>query len=140
MDPQIRIDSRVIRVSTGEIVKTAQVTGRENRFFELQQKLARELVSGLSIALSPEQAERLRAQQEANRIDDLATVRAYSQALDLFDRKDYAGAAARMYPVVQAAPNSALVRITYDEMRKRAQRGAANRLRDRLNKAVRGRP
>jgi TolB-like protein len=140
VDPQIRIDSRVIRVETGEIVKTARVTGREDRFFDLQQRLARELMDGLAIALSPEQAERLRARQEANRIDELKTVASYSQALDLFDRKDYAGAAARMVPVVQAAPGSAIVRLTYDEMRKRAKRGAVNRLRDRINKGVRGLP
>jgi len=140
VDPQIRIDSRVIRVETGEIVKTARVTGREDKFFDLQQKLARELIDGLAIALSPEQTERLRAQQEANRIDELKTVAAYSQALDLFDQKDYVGAAARMYPVVQSAPGSALVRLTYDEMRKRAKRGAVNRLRDRINKGIRGIP
>ena len=43
----IRIDTRVIRVSTGEIVKTAKVTGDEKKFFDLQQKLSKELLDGL---------------------------------------------------------------------------------------------
>src|SRR5512146_2973115 len=33
LEPKIRIDTRVIRVATGEIVKTARVTGDEKKFF-----------------------------------------------------------------------------------------------------------
>src|SRR5689334_9781332 len=49
VQPQMRIDTRVVRVETGEIVKTAQVTGDQNKFFELEQKLADRLVDGLGI-------------------------------------------------------------------------------------------
>jgi len=35
LDPRMRLDTRVIRVGSGEIVKTAQVTGDQKKFFEL---------------------------------------------------------------------------------------------------------
>ncbi|CAN5670202.1 hypothetical protein BH23GEM7_BH23GEM7_12050 [soil metagenome] len=139
LQPQVRIDTRVIRVATAEIVKTAQVTGREDRFFELQQRLARELIAGLELALSPEELERLRQQQEANRVEEMRVTLTYSQALDLFDRGDYVEAAEKMYTVTRAVPNSALMQLTYDQMKQRAARGAKRRLQDRVRGAIRGR-
>jgi TolB-like protein len=139
LQPRVRIDTRVIRVETAAIVKTAQVTGREDRLFELQEQLARELIDGLEIALSPEDYERLRQQQEANRVEDLRITLTYSQALDHFDRGDYVEAVEKMYVVVRAAPNSALMRLTYEQMRDQAARGAQRRLRDRLGEAIRRR-
>jgi TolB-like protein len=138
LQPRIRLDARVVRVETGEIVKTAQASGSEKRIFEVQEKLSDELIDGLAIALSPEQAERLRAEREANRIEELQTVLAYSTALDLFDRKDYAGAAAAMYRVTRSAPRSTLVRVTYEQFRARAAAHAGNRLRDGINRWLGG--
>jgi TolB-like protein len=139
MQPRVRIDTRVIRVETGEIVKTASVTGREDRFFELQERLADELIDGLEIALSPEQLEQLRRQQEANRIARLETMLRYSEALALFDAEDYAGAAQKMYGVMQSAPQSTLVRVTYEVMRDRAAKQAGRNARSRVGRLLRER-
>lgn len=139
MQPKIRIDTRVVRVATGEVVKTAEVTGREDRLFELQQKLADALIDGLEIALSPEERERLLAQQEANRIQTVETALAYSEALSLFDREDYVGAAEKMAGVMRAAPGSALVALTYHEMKTRAARAAKEKARNRIGKFLRDR-
>ncbi|HEX7238906.1 MAG TPA: FlgO family outer membrane protein [Longimicrobiaceae bacterium] len=139
LEPRVRIDARVIRVETGEIVKTAQATGSEKRIFEVQEKLSDELMQGLSVALSPEAAERLRAEREANRVTELHTVLAFSNALDQFDRRDYAGAAAAMYRVSRAAPGSMLVRLTYQRLRARAAAEAGNRLRNGVNRWLGGR-
>jgi hypothetical protein len=139
LQPRLRIDTRVIRVETGEIVKTASVLGREDRFFELQERLADELMDGLEIALSPEELERFRQQQEANRLAELEVMLTYSEALALFDDEDYVGAAQRMYIVVQAAPESAIARMTYDMMRDRATRQAQDGARTRINRWIRGR-
>ena len=43
----------------GEIVKAAQVTGHEDKLFELQQRLAGRLIDGLGLALSPEEQQRV---------------------------------------------------------------------------------
>lgn len=139
MQPKIRIDTRVVRVATGEVVKTAEVTGREDHLFELQQKLADALIEGLEIALSPEDRERLLAQQEANRIESVETALAYSEALSLFDREDYFGAAEKMAGVMRAAPRSALVALTYQEMKTRAARAAKQKTRNSLKKFLRDR-
>ena len=139
LEPEIRIDTRVVNVGSGEIVKTAQVKGKENKLFELQQKLAAELIDGLEIALSPEDRERLLAQQEANRIEELKTALAYSEALNMFDREDYIGASERMVYVMQHAPGSALVRLTYDEMKRRAAQSARQRAGNKLRDVMRKR-
>jgi TolB-like protein len=137
LQPRMRIDTRVVRVETGEIVKTASVTGNEDRFFELQDRLANELIDGLEIALSPEQLELFRQQQEANRITRAETMLTYSEALVLFDQEEYVDAAQKMYVVMQAAPQSVLVRVTYEMMRDRAARQAERRARSRIGRFLR---
>jgi hypothetical protein len=42
----------VVSVETGEVVRTAKVQGKEDKFFDLQQKLAKELVKGSRRRLS----------------------------------------------------------------------------------------
>ncbi len=138
LDPRIRIDTRVIRVQTGEIVKTAKVMGDEKKFFDLQQKLSKELLDGLDVALSPEQAEKLRQQQDAERIDDLAVQLEYSQALDLFDQKQYVDAADKMGSVLRKAPQSTLVRMTYKMMQDRAKASAKKKTTEKLKGWLRG--
>jgi len=137
--PQVRLDTRVIRVETGEVVKTASVTGREDRFFALQQTLARQLVRDLDIALSPDAEARLAARQEQNRLDELAAMVALSNALSQFDAGDYGGATVTLAPVVAKYPNSMLVRATADELRRRAAATAAEQAKTRAKDAINAR-
>jgi TolB-like protein len=138
LQPKMRIDTRVVRVGTGEIVKTAQVTGDEDKFFELEQKLAKNLIDGLGLALSPEAQQRLAAQQEQNRIDAVTTMLTFSKALNLYDRSEYVDAASTMVPVLSAAPNSMLVRVAYDEMKRRAAAAAAQKAKDKIKAGIGG--
>jgi TolB-like protein len=136
--PQVRIDTRVIDVETGEIVKTAKVTGKEDKFFELQQKLAHELVDGLGVALTPEGREALRKRQEADRMDELQTVTLYSQALQAFDADDYVTAAEKLGPVMQKSGGAIVVQLTYAEARKRAANKAKNAAKEKITSGIRG--
>jgi TolB-like protein len=138
LQPKMRIDTRVVRVATGEIVKTAQVTGDEEKFFELEQKLASNLIDGLGLALSPEEQMKLAAKQEQNRVDALQTMVSFSKALNLYDRANYMDAASAMVPVLSAAPNSMLVRTAYDEMKRRAAAAAANKAKDKIKAGLGG--
>lgn len=131
--PQMRIDTRVIRVETGAIVKTAKVTGKEDDFFELQQKLARQLVKDLDVALSPEGEAKLDARQESNRVDDIDAMIGMSNAIALSDAGDYAGALTKMAPVVAKYPNSVVVKVTYDEMKRRASNSTKQKAKNKLN-------
>lgn len=136
--PRIRIDTRVVRVETGEIVKTAKVQGDEEKFFELQQKLARQLTDDLGIALSPEAQERLRQRQEQNRIDRLRTLNGVARALAQFDGGDYAGALLTMGPIVRESPTTTVVASTYTLVQRRAQAKTENAVKDKVNKGIRG--
>ncbi len=138
VQPQMRIDTRVVRVETGEIVKTAQVTGDQNKFFDLEQKLADRLVDGLGLALSPEEQAKVAAQEKANRVDALSTVAAFSQALGCYDRKDYQSAVDRMTPVITKAPNSALVSVAFGEMKSRATQSVADNAKRKLTSMIPG--
>lgn len=135
--PSIRIDTRVVDVESSRIVKTAQVTGDEEKFFELQRKLAKNLVSGLAIAMSPEGEQKLEEQQQNNRISRLGTIVALSQAISLFDRGEYGDAVFKMAPVVRAEPKSLIVQLTYEEMKRRAEAKAKQQARDKTKQKVR---
>ncbi len=143
LQPNIRIDTRVVNVETGAIVKTAQVTGQEDQFFELQQKLSQKLIDGLALALSPEEQQALKEKQEQNRINELSTILNFSQALWYQDRGDYVNAVLKMEPVVRAAPGSLIVKMTYDEMKRRAaaklQEKASEKIKSGIGKLF-GRP
>lgn len=127
-EPVMRLDTRIARVETSEIVTTAEVTGERETLFDLQQRLADELVQGLDLVLTEEERARLREQQEANRIDDLQTFVAFSQALCLMDYGDYAGGLEKMQEVQLAAPGSGLVRATLNTLRDRAEEEAKDRV------------
>ncbi|HEX3866901.1 MAG TPA: FlgO family outer membrane protein [Gemmatimonadaceae bacterium] len=138
VNPQMRIDTRVVKVETGEIVKTAQVTGDQNKFFDLEQKLADRLVDGLGLALSPEEQAKLAAQEQADRIDALSTVEAFSQALSYYDKKDYDNAMSHMTPVVTKAPNSMVVKVAFDEIKAHAAQSAADKAKDKVKSMLPG--
>ncbi len=127
-EPIMRLDTRIARVETSEIVTTAEVTGERETLFDLQQRLADQLVEGLDLVLTEEERERLRAQQEANRIDDLQTFVAFSQALCLLDYGEYTEALDAMQEVQRAAPGSQLVRASLDTLRDKAEDEAQDRL------------
>jgi TolB-like protein len=138
LTPEVRLDTRIVQVSTGEIVKTAEVRGKEDRLFELQEKLAEELIDGIEISLSPEQREELRARQERNRIPDMETMLAFSDALYYMDRQDWVGAAEKLAVVSRRAPGSVMVELAYAEAQRRAADNARDRARDTGRRLLRG--
>jgi len=135
---QMRIDTRVVRVETGEIVKTAQVTGDEDKFFDLEQKLADRLVDGLGIALSPEEQQALAAQEKADSVSAVSTMIEYSKALASYDRGEYVDALQQMAPAMKHAPNSMVFHLTYEEMKRRAATKATNTAKDKIKAGLGG--
>jgi hypothetical protein len=80
--------------------------------------------------LTEEEQARLRAQQEANRIDDLDTALAFSEALCLLDYGAYEEAFEVIQRVQSAAPGSQIVRATVGLLRDRAAEDARDRVTD----------
>jgi TolB-like protein len=130
VDPEMRLDTRITRTETAEIVTTADVRGQGESLFDLQQQLADTLIAGLELVLTEEERARLRTQQEANRIDDVETAVAYSEALCLMDYGAYPEAFEAIQRVQSAAPGSQIVRATLNMLRDRAADDARNRITD----------
>jgi len=130
VDPEMRLDTRVTRTETAEIVTTADVRGQGQSLFDLQQQLADTLIAGLELVLTEEERARLRTQQEANRIDDLETAVAFSEALCLLDYGAYPEAFEAIQRVQGAAPGSQIVRATFAILRDRAADDARGRVTD----------
>lgn len=137
-EPVMRLDTRIAKVETSEIVTTAEATGERESLFDLQQQLADQLVEGLDLVLTEEERARLRAQQEANRIDDLETFVAFSQALCLLDHGAYADALDAMQEVQLSAPGSRLVGATLDTLRDRAAEEARDRVANEAGRRLGG--
>jgi len=104
IEPDVRIDVRVIRVETAEVVKAAQVTGKKDEVFALEQKLVSALSAGLPDALAEADTERARAHAEEHRVP-FQTVLAYGKGLDLSDTGDLAAASKQMQSVVRDNPH-----------------------------------
>jgi TolB-like protein len=137
-EPEMRLDSRVAKVETSEIVSTAEVSGGSETLFELQQRLADQLVESFGLVLSDEDRERLRARQEANRIDDVETALQFSEALCLLDYGAYTDAFEVMQDVQTAAPGSAIVGATMSMLKDKAEDEARSRVEAEANRRIGG--
>lgn len=137
-EPEMRLDTRIAKVETSEIVTTAEVTGQSESLFDLQQRLADEVVAGFGMVLTEQQRERLRAQQEANRIDDVETALKFSEALCLLDYGAYIDAFEVIQDVERDAPGSALVGATVELLKNRVEDEAKNRLANEANRRIGG--
>lgn len=143
VEPEIRLDTRVVKVETAEVVQTASVTGREDALFDLQRELAESLIAGIDVVLSDEARASLAAQQEANRIDDVQTVLSFSEALSLYDQGEFTLAAEQLFLVQQQAPASQLVSVALQMVREEGQRAltreAGRQVRGRIDNWFRNR-
>lgn len=81
---QLRLDARLIRVETGEIVQSEGVTGGSQDLFALERQLALKIIQDLGARLGDDEREIFRKGVTT----DLPTMLAYSRALDLYDRGD----------------------------------------------------
>lgn len=137
-EPEMRLDTRIAKVETSEIVTTAEVTGQSESLFELQQRLADEVVAGFGMVLTDQQRERLRAQQEANRIDNVQTAVQFSEALCLLDYGAYIDAFEVIQDVERDAPGSAIVGVTVELLKNRVEDEAKSRLANEANRRIGG--
>jgi TolB-like protein len=138
VDPEMRLDTRIAKVETSEIVTTAEVTGEQESLFDLQQRLAAQLIDGFELVLTEEEQRRLQERQEANRIDDLETMVRFSEALCYLDYGAYVEAGEALQDVQERAPGSAIVRATLSMVRDRAEDEAESRLRAEANRRIGG--
>jgi len=79
IEPDMRIDARLIDVETGKIIKANKVLGKSSDFFMLESQLVDQLIADLDIKLT---TKRPQVKKEIK----LDAVVEYSKSIDLFDR------------------------------------------------------
>ncbi len=98
---KLRVDTRVVEVETGRILKAGEETGKENQLFDMVKALNKKLVKELALKLSA---------TELAKLDDLKNVKftaimLYSQGVACEDRKDLNGAKKKYREAVAADAN-----------------------------------
>jgi TolB-like protein len=107
-DPEVRIDVRMIDVKTSKVVVSAQVQGKKDAFFELEQQLVKKFLDSLS-AKAP----------AAGGAVTLASAVKYSQGLQTLDDGDLKAASTQLAAVVRDSPDFPLARTRYSQLLKR---------------------
>jgi TolB-like protein len=96
--PTLRIDVRVFKVASGEVVASEKIEGPKEQFFALEKDLVDVLVGALHLELGRDEKSRLRA----NATQSFDAFASYSEGLDAADRGDNAKAQ-RLYEKALAA-------------------------------------
>ncbi len=117
LDPDVRIDVRMIDVATSKVVVTAQVKGTKDKFFDLEQELVGKFLGSLAAKAAPATGGRV----------TLAHALKYSQGLDTADQGDFKAASTQMAAVVREAPDFALAKTRYTELLKRLREAGKRR-------------
>jgi len=81
VEPEIRLDARIIEVESAKIVRAEQVSGKSDTFFALEKELADKLIQGLSVKLTT--TEQLSVHQVATK--DFQAILHYSNAIAAID-------------------------------------------------------
>lgn len=97
-DPDIRIDVRVVRISSGDIVAANMVGGKKNAFFLLQEALSNAIAANLVQVLGKKN----RAIATTRHTNSIANARAYGTTLDAKDKGDLEAASDALAPVVSS--------------------------------------
>ncbi|MEW5854266.1 MAG: FlgO family outer membrane protein [Myxococcota bacterium] len=104
---QFRLDARLVRVETAEIVAAEGVAGRKEDFMTLERQLVVRMLGRLEVPVTP-QEEQLLAQGHSGTLADAVT---YGQALDAKDRGDVVTARAKATSIAgRVAPAEAFLR------------------------------
>ncbi len=111
IDPQMRIDIRMVEIATGKIVVADKVVGNKDKLFELQAELVERFVAGLEVKAPP--------RRKVGGVPNVESLLEYSKSVDLADQGDVASATERMKALVRKHPTFVLARAKQAEMVKR---------------------
>jgi TolB-like protein/tetratricopeptide (TPR) repeat protein len=110
IEPKMRIDIRLIDVTTAAVLMADKVVGKKDAFFELEAQLVAKFVRGLDV----------RTKIEADSgVRDVATLLAYSEGIDLADKGDLEQASQKLGTLVRSAPRFTLAQKKYTDVMRR---------------------
>jgi TolB-like protein len=110
ISPKMRIDIRLIDVASAAVVMADKVVGKKNAFFELESQLVAKFVRGLDVRTKV---------QAGSGVQDVATLLAYSQGVDLADKGDLEQASQKLGTLVRNAPRFTLAQKKYTDVMRR---------------------
>lgn len=110
LDPEMRIDIRMIEIASGKVVVADKVVGKKTDLFALESELVRKFTGGLDLKLAP---------VSKTRVPSLDSLLDYSKSVDLADQGKIEDANEAMNKVVRAAPTFVLARLKLDELKKK---------------------
>ncbi len=115
--PKLRVDIRLVKVATGEVVAAEKVVGELTAIFELEQRLVERFVEALTGKLNRH------SRAPRTKVKSAAALRAYSSALDAADRGDTKAAKRALDKTIALAPLFVLARERREELieRQKAQ-------------------
>jgi TolB-like protein len=105
---KLRLDTRLVKTETSEIINTESVEGKSDEIFELSKKLAIKISEDLEVALNKAEEENL----ERMRKDEipLEAAMAYSEALNMLDQERYQEARKMLNKALALAPSFRMAR------------------------------
>lgn len=114
MQPELRLDLRLVEVATSKIVVTAKVSGPANTLFDLEQQLVAKFVEAFEkrFTASPTPQTKVR---------DVAALLEYSRGVDLADKGELESAKKKIEQTIKLSPGFALARTRKDEIVKRLE-------------------
>lgn len=118
VDPELRLDVRLVEVKTARVLYGATVAGNGERLFELEQELVTRFLDGLG------KKGMLPARSGPSRLD---TLLAYSQAVDRADKGELKEASAALAAVMKSDTSFRLAKERYTDILKRLTEAGARR-------------
>lgn len=112
LDPEMRIDIRMVEIKTGKVVLADKVTGKKTELFALEGELVKKFTEGLDLKLG-------KAPPPKTKVPSLDSLLDYSKSVDLADQGKLDDAREAMDRVVRASPTFVLARLKQEELKKK---------------------
>jgi len=107
----MRIDARLFRVDSGEVIATAAIEGDKEAFFELEKQLVQRIVYATDAKLTPKE----RARIARIHTSDFKAFERFSEGVRAFDRRAYDDAMAALREAAALDSEFELARLTLDD-------------------------
>jgi TolB-like protein len=101
IDKTVRLDARLIKVETSELIKAEEMTGKAEDFIALEKELALKIAQNLDLEISKHDRKQLKQTENKS----LEAALAYSKGLSFLDQKDYKNALKKFREAVSFNPN-----------------------------------
>ena len=110
---QFRMDARIVKTETGEILKSEGVSGATADFMKLEKQLVWKIARGLDVRFSDKEEAAIMASEQVSYKATLA----YADGLELFDNGDKPGALVKFKEALNISPSFDRARTMVDRLR-----------------------